>query len=44
QGNANAQFLLGAIYYDGKGAPQDYSEAIKWYRKAAERGAGSGGE
>ncbi|MFZ0944146.1 MAG: tetratricopeptide repeat protein [Syntrophobacteraceae bacterium] len=38
QGNANAQFLLGAMYYDGQGAPQDYVEAVKWARKAAEQG------
>jgi len=26
------------IYDNGKGVPQDYSEAAKWYRKAAEQG------
>jgi hypothetical protein len=25
-------------YYHGQGAPQDYAEAVKWYRKAAEQG------
>ena len=26
------------MYDDGKGVPQDYVEAVKWYRKAAEKG------
>jgi TPR repeat protein len=26
------------MYYNGWGVPQDYSEAVKWYRKAAEQG------
>lgn len=36
QGNADAQVLLGLIYDSGLGIPQDYSEAAKWYRKAAD--------
>ncbi len=24
--------------YKGRGVPQDYAEAVKWYRKAAEQG------
>jgi len=35
QGNAVAQAMLGATYYDR----QDYKEAFKWYRKSAEQGA-----
>jgi hypothetical protein len=38
QGNVRAQFYLGAMYYDGKGVPQDDIEAAKWFRKAAEQG------
>ena len=38
QGNAEAQRLLGAIYYAGQGVSQDYQEAAKWYRKAAQQG------
>ena len=38
QGNANTQFNLGNMYYEGKGVKQDYAEAVKWYRKAAEQG------
>jgi len=36
QGNAGIQSRLGARYADGKGVPQDYTEAAKWYRRAAE--------
>ncbi|TVS20791.1 MAG: hypothetical protein EA424_02165, partial [Planctomycetaceae bacterium] len=25
-------------YYEGRGVVQDYAEALKWYRKAAEQG------
>jgi TPR repeat protein len=38
QGNAEAQYNLGKMYYDGDGVPQDSAEAVKWYRKAAEQG------
>ncbi len=38
QGNAKAQWGLGAMYIVGQGVPQDYAEAVKWYRKAAEQG------
>ena len=38
QGNANAQFNLGLIYDNGRGVPQDFAEAAKWYRLAAEQG------
>jgi len=35
-GDATAQFILGGMYAKGQGVPQDYGEAAKWYRKAAE--------
>ena len=38
QGHANAQHSLGARYRDGQGVPQDYAEAVRWYRLAAEQG------
>ncbi len=38
QGNANAQYNLGVMYDKGRGGPQDYAEAVKWYSKAAEQG------
>ena len=39
QGNAEAQYNIGQMYYKGKGALKDYKEAVKWYRKAAEQGS-----
>ena len=36
QGDANAQYTLGYIYEKGQGTEQDFSEAIRWYRKAAD--------
>jgi TPR repeat protein len=38
QGDAQAQFNLALMYYEGEGVPQDYAEAIKWFRKGAEQG------
>ncbi len=38
QGDAKAQNCLGGMYDTGQGAPRDYKEAVKWYRKAAEQG------
>ncbi|MEO6697063.1 MAG: tetratricopeptide repeat protein [Gammaproteobacteria bacterium] len=38
QGDALAQFNLGALYAHGRGVKKDLSEAAKWYRKAAEQG------
>ena len=38
EGNADAQFNLGFMYYTGKGVEQDYDKAVKWYRRAAEQG------
>ena len=37
QGNAIAQYELGAMYDSGLSLPQDYTRAVKWYRKAAEQ-------
>jgi len=37
-GDADAQHKLGASYYIGQGVPQDYAQAVAWYRKAAEQG------
>ena len=33
-----AQNRIGIMYSHGKGVPQDYAEAVMWYRKAAEQG------
>jgi len=37
-GDAKAQHRLGIMYQNGRGVPQSYEEAAKWYRKAAEQG------
>ena len=36
--NVLAQAYIGAVYAEGLGVPQDYSEAVKWLRGAAEQG------
>jgi TPR repeat protein len=36
--NSKAETFVGDCYANGNGVSKDYSEAIKWYRKAAERG------
>ncbi len=38
QGDASAQYRLGNRYYYGRGVPQDFAEAVVWYRRAAEQG------
>lgn len=35
EGDAVAQDHLGHMYEGGHGVPQDYAEAIRWYRQAA---------
>ncbi len=37
-GDSMAQFNVGLIYRDGRGVPQDYAEAARWFRKAADQG------
>ena len=37
EGDAEAQYTLGDMYYDGRYVPQDYVKATEWYRKAAEQ-------
>jgi TPR repeat protein len=37
-GDAKAQFQLGWMYSKGQGVPKDNTEALKWYRLAAEQG------
>ncbi|WP_440455254.1 tetratricopeptide repeat protein [Psychrobacter sp. ASPA161_9] len=38
QGNADAQFNLGEMYYLGDGVSQNYTTAKKWFEKAANQG------
>ncbi len=40
QGDSDAQFILGQMYYSGMGVPPHLAEAVTWYRKAAEQGHG----
>ena len=37
-GNPTAQVVLGWLYYKGEDVPQDFKEAVKWFRLAAEQG------
>jgi uncharacterized protein len=36
--NANAQYYMGTMYYQGYGVLQDYKKAVKWYRLSAKQG------
>ena len=38
QGDYLSQAILGDMYYNGLGVPQDYKESFKWIRLAAEQG------
>lgn len=38
QGNASAQFNLGAMYANGQGVPQDDVQAHMWFNLAAAQG------
>src|SRR5689334_10862879 len=37
-GHADAQHLLGLMYYMGRGVARDYKQAMSWHRKAAQQG------
>lgn len=37
-GDASAEFEVGARIAEGKGTPQDFKDAAKWYRRAADQG------
>jgi TPR repeat protein len=38
KGDSDAEQKLGGMYYYGRGVPQDYAQALQWYRKAADQG------
>jgi FOG: TPR repeat, SEL1 subfamily len=38
-GNADAQFILGLMYNEGKGVPQDYTKAVQWFQPQPIRGS-----
>jgi TPR repeat protein len=40
RGSAAAQARLGSMYSNGRGVPQNYYEAAKWYFRAADQGEG----
>ncbi len=35
----DAEYMLGDLYYEGKGVTQDYSKALGWYQRAKQHGA-----
>ena len=37
-GDAKAQSILGGMYADGNGVPQDLAKAVQWMRKSADQG------
>ena len=38
QDNADAQYNLGLMYYNGQGVKMDYKKAFYWFKKSAEQG------
>jgi TPR repeat protein len=42
QGDARAQYHLGTRYFTGMGVPQDYGEALEWFRLSADQGDAQG--
>ena len=38
QGNVEAQFDLGMMYYKGEGVRHDYTKAAQWFEKSANQG------
>lgn len=36
-GDAESQYMLGTMFQEGNGLPQDFTEAAKWYLLAAEQ-------
>ena len=41
QGDGQAQIVLGCLYCSGSAVPQNYAEAVNWWRKAADQGLAS---
>ena len=38
EGNPDAEYSVGVMYTNGRGLPQSYVEAAKWFHRAAEKG------
>lgn len=36
-GNKESEFVIGYLYENGRGVPQNINEAVKWYRKSAKK-------
>src|SRR5271169_1268679 len=41
RGDPEAQLMLGSMLHDGLGVPQDFAEALGWFRRAADQGNAS---
>lgn len=41
EGNKRALLRVAYLYRDGRGTGRDYKEAMRWFRKAADRGSGN---
>lgn len=39
EGNAEAQYTIGYMYYEGQGVSRDEDRALTWIRRAAENGS-----
>lgn len=39
RGDAEAQYNLGSMYWNGEGVTKDLATAVEWYRKSAEQGS-----
>jgi TPR repeat protein len=38
QGDGDAQYNLGEMFYEGRGVPKDYTQALKWFSRSVEQG------
>jgi TPR repeat protein len=38
RGQVLAEYVIGLMYANGQGVPQDFGQAMKWHRKAADQG------
>lgn len=38
EGQANAQYTVGTMYYEGLGVDENFNEALTWFRRSAEQG------
>ena len=38
EGNADAQYALGVVYFKGEGVSRDLNDSMKWFEQAANSG------